>query len=56
MELTFEMVKEIQDLGGSILASSRGDQEVGEMVDALERMNISVFFIIGGDGTMRRQI
>jgi len=53
MELTFEMVKEIQDLGGSILASSRGDQEVGEMVDALERMNISVFFIIGGDGTMR---
>jgi 6-phosphofructokinase 1 len=53
MELTFELVKEIQDLGGSILASSRGDQEVSEMVDALERMNISIFFIIGGDGTMR---
>ena len=53
MELTFEMVKEIQDLGGSILASSRGDQKVGEMVDALERMNINVFFMIGGDGTMR---
>jgi 6-phosphofructokinase 1 len=53
MELTFELVKEIQDLGGSILASSRGDQEIGGMVDALERMNISVFFVIGGDGTMR---
>jgi len=53
MELTFEMVKEIQDLGGSILASSRGDQDIGEMVDALERMNINVFFMIGGDGTMR---
>jgi 6-phosphofructokinase 1 len=53
MELTFEMVKEIQDLGGSILASSRGDQDIGEMVDALERMNINVFSMIGGDGTMR---
>ncbi len=53
MELNFEMVKEIQDLGGSILASSRGEQDVGEMVDALERMNINIFFIIGGDGTMR---
>jgi 6-phosphofructokinase 1 len=53
LELTFELVKEIQDLGGSILASSRGEQDVGVMVDALERMNINIFFIIGGDGTMR---
>ena len=53
MELTFETVKEIQDLGGSILSSSRGDQDIGLMVDALERMNINIFFIIGGDGTMR---
>lgn len=48
-----EVVDHIHMLGGSILSSSRGNQDVGEMVDALERMNISLFFIIGGDGTMR---
>ncbi len=53
MELNFELVKDIQDLGGSILASSRGNQDIGEMVDALERMNINIFFMIGGDGTMK---
>ena len=52
-ELTPERVQDIHDLGGSILASSRGSQDIGEMVDALERMNISIFFIIGGDGTMK---
>ena len=53
MELTPEVVKDIQDLGGSILSSSRGNQDIGEMVDALERMNINLFFVIGGDGTMQ---
>jgi 6-phosphofructokinase 1 len=53
LELTPEVVKDIQDLGGSILSSSRGNQDIGEMVDALERMNINLFFVIGGDGTMQ---
>ena len=53
MELAPEVVKDIQDLGGSILSSSRGNQDIGEMVDALERMNINLFFVIGGDGTMQ---
>ncbi len=53
LELTPDVVKEIQDLGGSILSSSRGNQDIGEMVDALERMNINLFFVIGGDGTMQ---
>ncbi|MRR38199.1 ATP-dependent 6-phosphofructokinase, partial [bacterium] len=53
LELTPEVVKDIQDLGGSILSSSRGNQGISEMVDALERMNINLFFVIGGDGTMQ---
>jgi 6-phosphofructokinase 1 len=52
-ELTPEVVKDIHTLGGSILASSRGRQDVGEMADALKRMNIDLLFCIGGDGTMR---
>ena len=47
------VVDTIHTGGGSLLSSSRGNQNVGEMVDALERMNINVFFIVGGDGTMR---
>jgi len=53
MELTPESVKDIHKLGGSILASSRGPQDVSEMVDTLERMNVGLLFTIGGDGTLR---
>ncbi len=52
-ELTPDIVKDIHTLGGSILASSRGREDVGAMVDALKRMNVDIFFCIGGDGTMR---
>lgn len=52
-ELTPEIVKDIHTLGGSILSSSRGREDIGEIVDALKRMNIDIFFCIGGDGTMR---
>ncbi len=52
-ELTPETVKDIHTLGGSILSSSRGRQDIDEMVNALKRMNIDIFFCIGGDGTMR---
>lgn len=48
-----DLVNNIHMLGGSILSSSRGRQDIGEMVDALERMNITLFFVLGGDGTMR---
>ena len=51
--LTPDYVKDILEKGGSILASSRGSQDTGEMVDCLERMNISILFMIGGDGTLR---
>jgi len=53
VELLPEVVKDIHAIGGSILSSSRGRQDVGEIVNALKRMNIDVLFCIGGDGTMR---
>ncbi len=53
MLLTPENVRDIHEKGGSILASSRGPQDTSEIVDCLERMNISILFVIGGDGTLR---
>ena len=53
VELTPEVVKDIHTLGGSILSSSRGRQDIGEMTDALKRMNADLLFCVGGDGTMR---
>ncbi len=52
-ELTPDFVKDIHTIGGSILASSRGREDIGEIVEALRRMNVDLFFCIGGDGTMR---
>ncbi|MFH0822283.1 MAG: ATP-dependent 6-phosphofructokinase [Pseudomonadota bacterium] len=52
-ELTPEKVVDIHMMGGTILGSSRGPQDVAEIVDALERMNIGILFMIGGDGTLR---
>jgi 6-phosphofructokinase 1 len=48
-----DTVSTIHEKGGSILASSRGGQDVGEIVDCLGRMNINILFTIGGDGTLR---
>lgn len=53
MELTPELVDDIHQKGSTILGSSRGPQDVSEMVDTLERMNIGILFTIGGDGTLR---
>ena len=52
-ELTPELVKDIHTLGGSVLGSSRGREDISEMVDVLKRKNVDMFFCIGGDGTMR---
>jgi 6-phosphofructokinase 1 len=52
-ELTPQNVSNIHQFGGTILGSSRGPQDPAEIVDSLERMNVSVLFVIGGDGTMR---
>jgi 6-phosphofructokinase 1 len=53
MNLTPEVVANIHTFGGTILSSSRGPQDVGEIVDALERLHIQILFLIGGDGTLR---
>ncbi len=53
LELTPESVEDIHNLGGSILGSSRGPQDISEIVDSLERMNINILFTIGGDGTLK---
>jgi 6-phosphofructokinase 1 len=53
VELTPAFVDRIHEQGGTILGSSRGNQNVGEMVDTLERMNVGILFTLGGDGTLR---
>jgi 6-phosphofructokinase 1 len=52
MDLKPETVANIHEMGGSILGSSRGPQPIEEIVDSIERMNIGVLFMIGGDGTL----
>ena len=53
VRLTPAAVADIHNYGGTILSSSRGPQDIGEIVDALDRLNISILFLIGGDGTLR---
>ena len=53
MELTPERVRHIHEDGGTLLGSSRGPQDVGEMVETLVRRRVNVLFVIGGDGTLR---
>jgi 6-phosphofructokinase 1 len=51
--LNTDNVDTIHELGGTMLGSSRGKQDTGELVDTLERMNINLLFCIGGDGSLR---
>lgn len=51
--LSDDMVKDIHLKGGDILSSSRGPQDVNEMIDTLEKYRIGLLFTIGGDGTLR---
>jgi 6-phosphofructokinase 1 len=54
MDLTPNVVAEIHRHGGTLLGSSRGGgSRVEEIVDSLERMNVSMLFTIGGDGTQK---
>ncbi|HEX3870633.1 MAG TPA: ATP-dependent 6-phosphofructokinase [Pirellulales bacterium] len=56
VDLTPAVVSRINEQGGTILGTSRGQQDAGEIVDCLERMGINVLFVIGGDGTLRGAI
>ena len=53
VDLTPAMVSNIHLTGGSLLGSSRGNQDVEKIVDTLEIMNVNILFCIGGDGTLR---
>ncbi len=52
IKLTPEAVADIHEQGGTILGSSRGAQSIERIVDAMERQNMNILFIIGGDGTL----
>ncbi len=51
--LTPEKVDNIHNLGGTILASSRGMVDSERIVDTLVEKKIDVLFTIGGDGTQK---
>ncbi len=53
LDLNPRVVSDINEHGGTILGTSRGQQDAGEIVDCLEQMSINVLFVIGGDGTLR---
>jgi 6-phosphofructokinase 1 len=53
IDLTPSFVSHINEVGGTVLGTSRGEQDPEEIVDCLERMNINILFVIGGDGTFR---
>ena len=52
IDLVPKTVVNILNTGGTMLGSSRGPQDIEKIVDSLERMNISILFMIGGDGTL----
>jgi 6-phosphofructokinase 1 len=53
VELNPGNVQFIHGRGGSFLGMSRGSQPIEDVVDAMERLNIGLLFMIGGDGTLR---
>ncbi len=52
IDLNPDTVSGIQNTGGSILGSSRGTQNIDTIIDCLERLNIGILFMVGGDGTL----
>jgi 6-phosphofructokinase 1 len=53
MTLTPETVRGINGEGGTMLGTSRGQQDVVESVDTLAQRAIDMLFVVGGDGTLR---
>ncbi|AHH03730.1 Pyrophosphate--fructose 6-phosphate 1-phosphotransferase [Borrelia nietonii YOR] len=56
IKLNPDVVDDINQLGGTILGSSRGGIKPVEIVDTLERMGINMLFNIGGDGTQKGSV
>jgi len=53
IHLTVSNVDQIHQQGGTILGSSRGNQDPEEMVNELQDRSINLLFCIGGDGTLK---
>jgi 6-phosphofructokinase 1 len=53
VDLSADAVAGINEYGGTILGTSRGNQDPDEIVDCLEQLSVNVLFVIGGDGSMR---
>ncbi len=53
LDLSPASVAGINEQGGTILGTSRGEQDPEEIVDCMETMSINMLFVIGGDGTLR---
>ncbi|MCX6236578.1 MAG: ATP-dependent 6-phosphofructokinase [Bacteroidia bacterium] len=52
IDLTPQRVERIHLFGGTILGSSRGIQDVSQIVDSLSALDVNILFCIGGDGTL----
>ncbi|MCD6460144.1 ATP-dependent 6-phosphofructokinase [bacterium] len=52
-ELTPQKVSNIHLYGGTVLGSSRGQQNTQTLAETLEKLDVSILFSIGGDGTQR---
>jgi 6-phosphofructokinase 1 len=53
-ELSPNAVSDVHRFGGTMLGSSRGGGDRTEtIVDAMEQMNVTMLFAVGGDGTQR---
>lgn len=54
VELDPENVDDIHKVGGTVLGTSRGGGErTKDLVDSIERLNLNILFVIGGDGTQK---
>ena len=53
VQLNCDLVDDVHRQGGTILGSSRGNQDPAEMVDQLLSNGIGLLFCVGGDGTLR---
>ena len=53
LKLRPETVSNIQSFGGTILGTSRGPQDINQLVDGLEELGVDILFAIGGDGALK---
>ena len=53
IQLNPKDVEGIRGRGGSILKSSRGPQDIKEIVETLVRLKVNILFTVGGDGTLK---